>query len=357
MTLLRIKSQASKRLFLNNSICFTYSTDKWSYGGKMNKNIANLEHMVRTAYRNIAGIVVLKNGERVYEGYFDGYTSEDTLHMTSVTKSVVSALIGIAIEQGSIQSVDQKVLEFFPDYRIKRGEKTIQAVTLRNLLTMTAPYKYRSEPYTRVYTSADWTRAALDLLGGRAGITGKFKYSTVGTQILSGILMNASGQSMLDFAGEHLFKPLSIQVPQPKRLPSRNEHFAFIKGRRASGWVVDPQGVNTAGWGLCLAPRDMAKIGQLYLNGGEVGVERIVSTKWIADSTTQKSRWGKLPYGYLWWILNIKGSHGFAALGDGGNAIFVVPKMGVVVAIASRFMPRPKNRIKLITEHILPLFK
>lgn len=314
-----------------------------------NKNITLLEKLIQKQYGNMAGIVVSKNNKIAYESYFDGYAAKDTIHVASVTKSIVSILVGIAIDKGFIKSVDQKVLEFFTDYTLKRGEKTIQKVTLKNLLTMTAPYKYKYEPYTKVYTSDDWTKAALDLLGGRKEI-GDFKYSTVGTQIISGILTNATDQSVIDFAAENLFGPLGIKVPHNTRIPSKEEHFAFLKDKHVSGWVIDPQGINTAGWGLCLTPTDMAKIGELYLNDGKLNGNQIISSKWIKDSTKQHSRWGELPYGYMWWIVD----GGYAALGDGGNVIYVNPEKKIVIAIASRFMPRAKDRIKLIQKHILP---
>ena len=101
---------------------------------------------------NICGIAAMKNGEIVYSDYWHGFKPSDTVHVMSVTKSVVSLLIGIAIDQGLISDVRQHVLDFFPEYNIKRGEKTIQQVTLEHLLTMTAPYKYRSEPCL-LYTS------------------------------------------------------------------------------------------------------------------------------------------------------------------------------------------------------------
>lgn len=323
----------------------------------MNNDIMNLENIIKTDYDNIAGIVVQKKGEIVYERYFDGFTSEDTIHTMSVTKSIISALTGIAIDRGYIKSPDQKVLEFFPEYKLKRGEKTIQHVTIENMLTMTAPYKYKSEPYTKVYTSDDWTKAALDLLGGKAGITREFKYSTVGTQILSGIIINATGSSVSDFAAEFLFNPLGIKAPGNTRISNKEEHFAFLKERHVSGWAVDPKGVNTAGWGLCLTPRDMAKIGQLYLNNGIYEDRRILSSKWIWDSTKEKSRWGELPYGYLWWIADYDGYHCYAAIGDGGNFIFVNQDKSIVVAIASRFEPKYKVNIELVTREIIPLFE
>lgn len=318
----------------------------------MNNNlIFEFEKLVVNEYSNIAGIAVIKNDNLIYEKYFDGYDKDDTLHIASVTKSIISILIGIAIDKGYIKNVGQKVLEFFPNYIVKRGEKTIQNVTIENLLTMTAPYKYKSEPYTKVYSSDDWVKATLDLLGGKTDI-GEFKYTTVGIHILSGILTNATGQSVIEFATDNLFKPLGIKAPDSVFLRNKEEHFSFLKDRHVSGWVADPKGVNTAGWGLTLKVVDMAKIGQLYLNDGMWDGKQVISSKWIEDSTKEKSRWGDLPYGYLWWIID----DCYAALGDGGNVIFINPQKKMVVAIASRFMPRAKDRIELIREKIIPLF-
>ncbi|MFD2880766.1 hypothetical protein ACFTAO_40220 [Paenibacillus rhizoplanae] len=89
----------------------------------MNSRIENFENLIKTDYGNIAGIAVLIGSEKVYESYFDGYTADDTIHVASVTKSIISALIGIAIDQGFIKSIDQNILEFYPDYTVKRGEK------------------------------------------------------------------------------------------------------------------------------------------------------------------------------------------------------------------------------------------
>lgn len=312
----------------------------------------SFEDLIKKEYSNIAGIAIRKDNHLIYEKYFDGYTEDDALHIASVTKSIISILIGMAIDKGYMKNIEQHVLDFFPNYTVKRGEKTIQNITIANLLSMTAPYKYKSEPYTKVYTSDDWVKAALDLLGGKGGI-GEFTYSTVGTHILSGVLTNATGQSIIDFATESLFKPLAIKAPTNTFIQNKEAYMAFLKDKYVTGWIVDPKGVNTAGWGLTLTPLDMAKIGQLYLNGGVWNSQRIISSKWIEDSTTEKSRLGKLAYGYLWWIVD----DCYAALGDGGNAIFINPKKKMVISIASRFMPRAKDRIELIRKHIMPLFE
>ena len=322
----------------------------------MDKQIKAREDLITTEYSNITGIAINKNGQNIYEAYFNGYTPDDTTHIMSVTKSILSALIGIAIDNNYIQSPDQKVLDFFHDYKPKRGEKTIQDVTIKNLLTMTAPYKYKSEPYTKVYSSPDWVQAALDLLGGRAGITGEFKYSTVGVQILSGILVNATGMPIADFAAERLFTPLGIKKPRNIVLHNKEEHFAFLKECHPTGWVIDPKGVNTAGWGLCLSPRDMVKIGELYRNGGVYDGKRLLSSAWIEESTREQSRWGEMPYGYLWWLLEIGGNHCYAAIGDAGNIILVNPRKALTVAITSCFILRQVPIMELLTEQIVPVF-
>ncbi len=315
-----------------------------------------IEHVIKKDYANMTGIIVFKDDDAVYEQYFNGCTADMAIHVFSVTKSVVSILIGIAIDKGFIKSTEQKVLDFFPDYKIKRGEKTIQTISIETMLTMTAPYKFRSAPYTKYFTSEDWVKAALDLLGGKKPI-GEFRYAPlIGPDILSGILAKSTGQAVLDFAKEHLFAPLGIAVAANITFETKEEQLAFNKTKGISGWVADPKGINTAGWGLTLTAMDMAKIGQLYLNGGKWNGNQIVSAKWVEESLKEHSRWAEinLPYGYLWWI---GVGNGYAAMGDCGNVIYVNPNKNIVVSVASLFKPTAKDRIELITEYIEPIFE
>ena len=114
----------------------------------MNKEkVIKLEDKINKEYSNITGIVVLKDGEVQYENYYNGCNSKSTIHVYSVTKSIISILIGIAIDKGYIKSLNEKVLNYFPDYKVKKREKTIQKITLKDLITMTAPYKYIIPPY------------------------------------------------------------------------------------------------------------------------------------------------------------------------------------------------------------------
>ena len=257
------------------------------------EKVTALEKIINNDYSNIAGIVVLKDGKTLYENYFNECTATSQIHVYSVTKSIISILIGIAIDKGYIKSINQKVLDFFPDYIIKRGEKTLQNITLKNLLTMTAPYKYKFAPYIKYFTSNDGVKFTLDLLGGKGQI-GKFRYTPlIGPDILSGILVEATGQSVLDFATDNLFLPLGITDLSNVTFHSKEEQLAFNKAKNLSGWVADGAGTNTAGWGLTLSPMDMAKIGQLYLDSGMWNGEQIVSAKWVDESTKEHSRWEK----------------------------------------------------------------
>jgi len=321
--------------------------------------ISELENKINKDYSNIVGMIILKDGEKVYENYFNECTATSRIHVYSVSKSIISILIGIAIDKGYIKSINQKVLDFFPNYVVKRGEKTIQNITLKDLLTMTAPYKYKFGLYTylKYFRSDDFLKFTLDLLGGKGQI-GEFRYTPlVGPDILSGILVKVTGQSVFDFATENLFLPLGITVESNVTFRSAKEQQEFNKATNISGWVADPTGVNTGGWGLTLATTDMAKIGQLCLDGGIWNGKQIVSTQWINESTKEHSFWEKinLSYGYLWLIIDDK-EHSYAAMGDGGNVIYLNTKKKIVVAITSLLVRNAKDRIELIKEHIEPMF-
>jgi len=322
------------------------------------QRVNELEKIITTKYTNIAGIVALKKGAVYYEKYFNQCVATSRLHVYSVAKSIISVLIGIAIDKGLIKSINQKVLEFFPDYVVRKREKTLQKVTLKDMLTMTAPYKYKFSPYTyiRYFMSDDKAKFSLDLLGGKGKI-GDFKYTPlVGPDILSAILVKVTGKSVLDFATENLFTPLGINVEGNVVLHNAKEQSAFNKATTISGWVVDNVGTNSGGWGLTLSAFDMAKIGQLYLNNGMWGDKQIVSREWLNETTKVHSQWEKnnLKYGFLWWIID--GKEGiYSAMGDGGNVIYVNTEKEIVVSIASLYKPKVEDRIEFIKEYIEPL--
>ncbi len=308
---------------------------------------------------NVCQIYAIKDGETVYDDCWRGFQTLDAMNVNSVTKGIVALLAGIALDKGCIKSVDQKVMEFFPDYSVKRGEKTIYDVTIRHLLTMTAPYKGKSEPWKKVCTSDDWTLTILDFLGGKSGITGEFRYATLGIQILGGIIERASKEKCIDFANRYLFEPLGL----PRRIlhgdSSKEDQFDYLmnKNPRKYEWFADPNGTVTSGWGLCMSARDMAVIGDMVLSGGQYNGKRIVSGEYIKDMLTPHlklgERFGNMNYGYLWYK-PYDDKEVYAAIGDAGNIIYVNKELNISVGMTGTFKPRIFDRVDFIEQKVLP---
>ena len=175
---------------------------------------------------------------------------------------------------------------------------------------MTAPYKYKSEPWSKICVQEDWSIAALDFLGGRCGITGEFQYSTLGIHILTGIIARVSKMTTVDFANKYLFEPLMIAPRKIYVAPDAEAHKAFTVGKTPKGniWFSDDKGVGAAEYGLCLSAEEMSKIGLLCLKKGVFNNRRIVSEKWLAESIAVRLHCGgkfrDMKYGYLWWIID-----------------------------------------------------
>lgn len=311
---------------------------------------------------NICQIYVIKDGEMALDDCWHGFKTEDAMNVNSVTKGVMGLLAGIALDKGFIKSVDQKVMDFFPDYTVKRGEKTIYDVTIRHLLTMTAPYKGKSEPWKKVCTSPDFTLAILDSLGGRNGITGEFRYATLGIQIIAGIIERATGTKCIDFANENLFKPLGLPNRIPHGVSSKEDQFDFFmnKNPRKHEWFTDPQGCVTAGWGLCMSAKDMAVIGAMMLGGGLYNGKRIISEEYLYDMLVPHiklgERFGFMNYGYLWYK-PYDDKEVYAAIGDSGNIIYVNKEKNVSVGITGSFKVRIFDRVEFIEKKVLPVIE
>ena len=286
-----------------------------------------LHDFVEKEEPNICQIVALKDGKEVYADEWNNYKKEDCVHVMSATKSIVSLLIGIAIDQGLINSIEDKVLLYFPEYKVKRGEKTIYDVTIRHLLTMTAPYKCKGDPWTKVCSSEDWTLTSLDILGGRKGITNEFRYQTVCLHILTGIISKVSKMTTVDFANKYLFEPIGVQKHCNYLAKTPEEHKRFIMNKAPVDnlWFCDPQGVGTAGYGLCFSAEDMAKIGLLCVNKDRANNVSVISSDWIDYMSTTTYLAGKefrhMRYGYLWWINHYDIWRGyFSKIRYGGNS-------------------------------------
>jgi CubicO group peptidase (beta-lactamase class C family) len=317
------------------------------------EKFTGLEQSIKSLHKNINGIVIVRKGYVAFEKYYNGYDPLDTHHVASVTKSFTSALIGIAIDAKLIRSVDQKVLEFFPEYVPGPSDFQKRSITIWHLLTMTAPMAWKKvdssgfEPLDRLRRQKNWVSFVLDILG-RNGQPGKFQYSTAGTHLLSAIITRTTGMSAREFANEHLFKPTGI-----KEIPDHDMKSYLLDdvfGKNVTGWIKDPQGNTSGGWGLTITPRDMARFGFLYLNRGVWDGKQVISQKWIDQSTALNAN----KYGYLWWLMEEDCPSAFAAMGTGGNAICVIPEKDLVVAIATKIVMKWRDSWQLIEKSILP---
>ena len=283
-------------------------------------------------------LLVVKNGYLVFEKYYAWGSPEKYAVVHSVTKSVMSALIGIALDQGYLKSVDQKLIEFFPEYITDDLDPRKKEISLKQLLTMSAGFRWndRGPVMRNWYTSSNWAKFTIQLpQENNPGDV--FNYNSSTSHLLSIILSKSTKTSTLEFAKQNLFEPLGIQ---------------------SAYWHQDPQGYYSGGFGLGLSARDLAKIGFLYLNNGYWNGQSIVSEYWVKESTDQQIRafshpiYGPFGYGYQWWVKKIDGCNSFRAWGRRGQFIVVVPELDLVIAVTSETaQPHPPTSI-----HYTPLF-
>ena len=322
-----------------------------------------IRQVISEEYSNTLGIVVYKDNKKVYEEYFNNAKENESVHTFSITKSVVSILIGIAIDKGFIKDIQQKILDYFPDYKLKRNQEQLKDVTIEDFLTMRVPYKFKYEPYTKAFSSNDWGEVILELIGGKEQIGERFHYSTIGIQILSNILTKATGMNVKDFAHKYLFEPLEIGVVPVAPVYDKKSQERFYKTRNIRGWVKDPNGNFTIGWGLSLKTDEWARIGLLVLNKGVYNGKRIVSAEYINEMVKEKEK----NYGYLWWIypknqtikiIRKEYSTGkydsYCANGVGGSLIAVIPEKNIVICIICSLVYNPKIRTELINNYLIP---
>jgi CubicO group peptidase (beta-lactamase class C family) len=262
-------------------------------------------------------LLVIRNGYLIGEQYFNGDSRGTANDVRSVSKSVLSTLVGIALNKEILDSLNQRVLDFFPEYDTTSLDPRKHDITIRHLLMMRAGFARDEDIYFQVYYSSNWiqTIIGLPLLFDPGE---KMIYSTCEAHLLSATLTKASGISAYDFAERYLCEPLGITV-----------HF----------WEQDPQGYYFGGNAMGFTPRELAKFGLLYMSGGFFNGRQIVPKAWIDESLTnftgyQNQTWGDLQnynYGYFWWLGELGGHHVYFALGHGGQYILNVPDLNMIV--------------------------
>jgi CubicO group peptidase (beta-lactamase class C family) len=261
-------------------------------------------------------LLVSHRGTLVLERYFNGARATRPANVKSVSKSLISALVGIAIERGHVRGIEQPIGDFFADQLRAPADAPKRAITIEDLLTMRAGLESTSSRnYGAWVTSGNWVRYALTRpLETTPGV--EMEYSTGNTHLLSAILTRATKKSTWQFAQEVLAKPLGFTLAR---------------------WPQDPQGIYFGGNDMLLTPRQMVAFGELYLNRGQKDGVQIVPSRWIDDSWVPRGRsdYSEQMYGYGWWMRELGGEPAFYAWGFGGQYIFVVPSQQLVVVTTS----------------------
>ncbi|MDA0207487.1 MAG: serine hydrolase [Acidobacteria bacterium] len=264
----------------------------------------------------LKSLLVNWHGETILEHYYHGARASRAANIKSASKTVMSALVGIAVDRGLIESVDTPISEFFPKLLGASADEKKRAITVGDLLTMRSGLETTSNRnYGSWVASSNWVRNALE----RPIIRdpgARMIYSTGNTHLLSAIITKIGGNTW-KFADEVLAEPLGFDLPR---------------------WPKDPQGIYFGGNDMEFTPRQMQAFGEMYLNGGRSNGKQVISESWVRESFVPRTRSTRDPtrlYGYCWWIRELGGLRTFYAWGYGGQFIFVVPTLDLVVVTTS----------------------
>lgn len=286
-------------------------------------------------------LLIARHGTLVAEQYFRGMRANKRVNIKSASKSILSALVGIALEEGALDSLDQPIASFFPEYLGPNADPRKRQITLRNLLTMRAGLESTSfGNYGAWVTSDNWIRYVLNQPIVQPPGDGMI-YSTGTSHLVSAILTKATGMSTRAYAVDHLFEPLGVRPPT---------------------WQQDPQGYYFGGNNMALTPRALWRFGQLYLDDGRFRGRQILPPDWVRASTGQyvfETRHG-YRYGYFWWTEILGGVRTHFAWGYGGQYVFVIPALDLVVVCTSALSNRSDGFnhnariLNLLETYILP---
>ena len=307
--------------------------------------LEDLNTAVPNFYPQVRSVLVIRHGYMVYERYWHGFTASDGHDSRSVTKSFVSALVGIALRDRHLESLDQTVEELLADHLPANADPRLRQATVKQLLAMTSGLAGDDSSLggdekisDRMLGSRDWIR---HILGRRleSNPGERFAYSSATSHLLSAVVADGTGQSTLAFARAELFGPLGIATDHALELTVNHWPVTQAEGetfeRATVAWPRDPQGYHFGGGALKLPARDLAKLGYLYLNGGRWDGTQVVPADYVRASTQPQSDPGMGDYGYQWWVTDDYGYDTFRAQGYGGQLIYVIPELDLVVVITS----------------------
>lgn len=257
----------------------------------------------------LLSFILIRNNKIVSERYFNGSNKDQSNNIHSASKSILSALIGIAVHEGYIDSIQQSIIDYLTEYKPDDSDK--KNITIEHLLNMTSGLGWHEDQTEYIIEKRDdWIKAILDLpLNHKPGET--FNYSTGNTHLLSAILTKATGMSNCDFLYSYLMNDLNISV----------EH-----------WGRDPMGYFSGGCNFYITPREMAVFGLLYMNDGFLYGQQIIPSEWIKSSFSVQSTYDDFyQYGYCWWITDICNYKTLKAWGYGGQYICIIPEFDILI--------------------------
>ncbi|HEY6901047.1 MAG TPA: serine hydrolase [Puia sp.] len=349
-------------LFLTS--CMHYASSCQTLNTAQRRLLDSLTTVVKAnMYTDLNSILISKGGNLLYEQYFNGW-KRDSLHdLRSSFKSITSLLMGIAIDKGFIEDVDQKAYSFFPDYRPRTSDSGLKKdMKIRDLLNMESGFDCEEfndgkDCETDMTATRDWLKFSLDLpmknAPGRV-----WSYTSCDPMIIGSIISRAAKMSIMDFARRYLFEPLGITNYR---------------------WTVDPSGHGMTAGSFYLRPVDMLKIGDLVRQKGLWKGRRVVSDSWLKESTrtpilipeysfVKYSRSSvAIPqptyYGYYWYRENIRtktfGEDVLFASGNGGQYIMLVKRLDLVVVFTQGNYNswKAKKAFDLLARYILPLYE
>jgi CubicO group peptidase (beta-lactamase class C family) len=298
----------------------TWPTSTPERQGMDSSKLVDLLNYIAQQDHGIDSLLIIRNGVMILETYYYPYTRDQKHALNSCTKSFVSALVGIAIDKGYIPSINSKVLDYFPEYRSLDRDPRRQAITIGHLLTMTSGIDWPQYSPDNISTkmtqsNGDWVKFILERpMAAEPG--SQANYSNGDAHLLSAIIQKATGETAFDFGWVSLLQPLGISDVR---------------------WDYDPMGISIGSAALYLTPRDMAKLGYLYLNDGVWEGKRIISADWVQESVRSHTKIsitaGSVDYGYYWWIYPKLGM--YEAWGGAGQRIAVFPELNIVTVITS----------------------
>jgi len=305
----------------------------------------------------------VRHGVLIFERYYRGFTPDSYFTVNSVTKSVLSALVGIALRDGLIDSLDRPLASLLPAAR-EHAEKG--AITLRQILSMTSGLPYGPESYTR-YASQDRLVARILERPMAAQPGSRFRYEEDGPHLLSAAFSHLTGGNAAVFAQREMFAPIGVwphrdyaflRDAAAGRLHVPSEFGFWPSNTTDPPWKTDHEGHAIGGVGAHFTIREMARFGLLYARGGRWRERQIVPPQLVAESTISHSPGGSpmwMPYGYFWWIPTWHRHPAMIAAGFGGQEIYVNPALDLVVAIACQRQPGgPDDNSNVLTRYILP---